>query len=269
MKHILLAITLLGFSLGAIAQSVEKEIALSSNSAKHSLEVMNINGPVTLTGYDGNTIKLNAEELKADDDYKISIKNEDGHVLIYIDGPGVEVKRKEDRWSYRMNTQKGADAKYNIKVMVPNNIAVKASTVNKGDVLVTKMNDSVKANNVNGHVRVENVNSQVEANTVNGDIWVQSKQSPRQKTKFNTVNGEIHLEYPASFSGSVAYNSLHGDFFTNYDYKLGSETKRTNKGNLLKIGSNSVVEIGEVNANSPKIQVNTVNGSIYLKKSTK
>jgi hypothetical protein len=259
---------------GSIAQAqntVKLSESVPANSSDYHLEIMNINGAVNVLGYSGTEIQVSAVEKRKDQEYQLKLIQDRNYTLIYLDGPGVEVKKKDYGWSYNVNSRNngrndGIEAHYDITVKVPNNLTVKASTINKGDVKLTQLNGPIHANNINGHVRVENVNSEVEANTVNGDIWVQSNKTPAQNTKFNTVNGEVHLEYPTDFNGSVKYASLHGEFYTDYDYSLGTDISKK-KNDIVKIGANSLVKIG--NAEGPKVEVNTVNGSIYLKKGKK
>ncbi|EMR02404.1 DUF4097 family beta strand repeat-containing protein [Cesiribacter andamanensis] len=262
-------------------QTISERLNLPQNSSQYTIKVMNLHGKVEVRGHGSTAVELQAKKTvearkdadagELERDWSLAFRQEGNTILVYADGPGVEVKQNSNgSWSYNMHdrdkrTKDRGTVTFDIVLRVPDQAVVNASTVNGGDVLIQDLRGDASGSNVNGSVRLTNIGGNVSAATVNGDVEVQSKSVPKTDTNFTTVNGTIRLTFPTQLAANIQYTSVSGDFYTDFAVTtapLKEEGKR-NGGTYYKIGGKSALQVGQ---GGPKIKVTTVNGDMYLKK---
>lgn len=281
MKKIALTLTILALSIATVfaqtAETISRQLSLPQNSSEYTIKIMNLNGKVEVKGYSGNTVELQAqkkvEARKGKDasrlgqEWSLAFRQEGNTMLVYADGPGVEVEQNNrGNWNYNVkNDSNDGNVTFDIVLRVPDQAIVNASTINGGHVLLQDLRSDASGTNVNGGVKLSNITGNVSATTVNGDVEVQSKSVPSMDTQFTTVNGAIRLTYPPMLAATIQYTSVAGDFYTDFDVRasqLKEEAKRGG-GTYYKIGGKSALQVGQ---GGPKIKITTVNGDMYLKK---
>lgn len=285
MKKILgtLLTSFLIFSL-CYSQNMQENftITLSSNDFDSDTEVIikNINGNVKVIGYDGDEIIISGtKELRkrrgniTEDEaaeYELKTRLYEGKLYIYIESPNAQVEfsngKLNYKWHWENNDRNRINEHFDLDIRVPLNLALQASTVNSGDVIVEKMGNGVQANNVNGSVTVKDVLGYTSANTVNGDIQVWYLESPTEDTDFHTVNGKIEIYSPKDLSAIVTFESLHGELYTDFEQvkRLPNRLNKEQDGdrNRYKINSNSPIQIGD---GAIEMSFKMVNGSAYIR----
>lgn len=281
-KLLALSALLLGCLLSAQAQqTINESLNLSQNSSQYTIKVMNLHGKVEIRGHSSTAVELQAQKTvearrtadagELERDWRLVFRQEGNTILVYADGPGVEVKQdSRGNWSYNVNDtdkhrQNRGTVKFDIVMRVPDQALVNASTINGGDVLMQDLRSDVKASNINGGVRLLNISGNVSASTINGDLEVQSKSVPNTDTNFSTINGTIRLTFPGQLAANIQYTSMSGDFYTDFAVTAAplKEESRRNGGTYYKIGGKSALQVGQ---GGPKIKVSTINGDMYLKK---
>lgn len=281
MKKIFLTLTILAVGMAAAfaqdTQSITKSLTLPQNSGEYTIKIMNLNGKVAVKGHGGTAVSLQAQKqvearhsadaARLGQEWSLAFRQEGNTILVYADGPGVEVKQNSrGEWSYNVNNDsKDGTVTFDIELQVPDEVKVYASTINGGDVSIEDLKSDGRASNVNGGVRLLNVSGNVEATTVNGDVEVQSNNIPKTDTKFTTVNGAIRLTFPPQLAANIHYTSVSGDFYTDFDVTASPlrEENKKHGGTYYKIGGKSNLQVGQ---GGPKIKITTVNGDMYLKK---
>ena len=257
-------------------------MVISSEDFNEDTEVVikNINGNVKVTGYNGDDIEINAskelwkkrgnvsEEEAAE--YELKYRLYEGKLYVYVDSPNAHVEFRKGRldyhWHWDDNDRNRINANYDMEIKVPKNMALQASTVNGGEVEVTKMEKGVKANNVNGSVTVKDVRGYVTANTVNGDIEVWYLERPTQNTDFQTVNGTIEIYSPEDLSAIVTFESLHGELYTDFEQvkRLPNRLNKEQQGDgyRYKINNTSPIQFGD---GAIEMGFELVNGDVYIR----
>ena len=242
--------------------------------------IKNINGDVFVTGYDGDEIivegtkelwkkrgKISDEEAA---EFELKTRMYEGKLYMYVDSPNAHVEFRNGKldyhWHWDDNDRNRINAHYDLEIKIPKKLALKASTVNGGEVQVTKMENGVKANNVNGNVTVKDVRGYITANTVNGDIEVWYLESPKENTDFQTVNGTIEIYSPEDLSAVVTFESLHGELYTDFE-QVKRLPNRMNKekhgdGNRYKINNTSPIQFGD---GAIEMGFELVNGDVYIR----
>ena len=239
----------------------------------------NINGDITVTGYEGDEVQITYErtlkvkgsqnELTDQEAAEFMVKSTwyEGNLFIYVDGPGISQKFAEDGMNYNINWD-NVDIKFSfeMKVKVPIDVYVEASTINGGNLVVQKLTNGVHAANINGNVLLQDIVGQTSAQTVNGDIEVWFAESPITDTDFKTVNGTIEIHSPKDLGAVVTFESLHGELYTNFDEVsyLPNRLNKQDDGDARRylIKNTAPIQIG---AGGPAINLTMVNGNAYIK----
>ncbi|MEM9324084.1 MAG: DUF4097 family beta strand repeat-containing protein [Bacteroidota bacterium] len=284
MKNVITAVFLLVLGSGAVAQSetmkIEKSFDISDPGSFH-LEIENICGDVTVSGYDGPSVEVSVEISmtekrsggleEAREDLTLGEFELENGLLLTMEAPWIERKWKNGRvWSKNFYREpKSYDYQYTFLVRVPKGISVSASTVNKGDVFIEQVEGALWVRNVNGHIEVRGAHDVNEATTVNGDITIQYTKNQSSDARFHTINGDIILQLLKGWSGEVEAYSMNGEVFTAFDYrvlpaKVERRQEKKNGGTVYKIDQKKSVAIGT--GVGPRLEFETLNGNIYLKR---
>lgn len=273
-------ITALPLAAQEHSDKTERSISLA-NTADNELLIKNINGSVTVEGYAGNTIQLEAvRRIKAKNeerlqegvaDVTLGIKEEGNTVVVYIDAPFATLKKSNSgRWNYHVH-QEGNRYQYefDIRLKVPDGLTLDVSTVNGGSVSVQNVSGPLEARNVNGEVSLSNVSGSSSAKTVNGLITANLRSVPEAEVEYETVNGDIKVFFPAALAADIDFDTMNGDFYTDFDdisrkpNTMESTTGRSGKGKVYRIDKSARLS---VNGGGNPIRFKTLNGDIYLQK---
>jgi hypothetical protein len=255
----------------------------NANNPKNELRVYNINGSVTVEGYNGNKIQVTAKEhIKGDkkqvqrgrSDLHLAVKRFESKIVVYIGAPFAHLSHHHGHFDYdihRHNDNWNDDDNYkflfDIHIKVPKHAAVHVSTINKGEVSVKNTVDKVFASNINGNLSLIHISGETHASTINGNITVKYDRSPGKNSEFHTINGDIKAWYPQDLSADIRFKSMHGDLFTNFNNikHLKQEVhKDTRSGKTFyRIGRSTKIRIGK---GGPTYSFRVLNGDVTIKK---
>ncbi len=138
------------------------------------------------------------------------------------------------------------------------NISVKSNW--QGDIKISGFRGEIEASaRLNGSVRVEDVSGPLTANSLNGSVDVEfsSVNQDSPITLFST-NGELDISLPANTPANLSLSTINGEIYTNFEINVPE------KDGMRAVVSRKVR--GSVNNGGVKIQLNTTNGNIYLRK---
>lgn len=250
-------------------------------SASNELSIHNINGAVTVTGYDGSEIRVTArrefrgspaEIRRAEEEMEFLVEEEGGRVRIYLDAPFIEIRRRDGSFDYRVERHGDSYSfLYDITVEVPRNTRLRAGTMNRGDVTVRGTNGSVEAHNLNGNIALADMAGRTTARTLNGDITATYRQAPSEDSEYHTLNGRIEVYYPADLSADIHFKSLKGDLYTDFEkvQRLPAGVSETGRASGQKsryrVDKFAPVRIG---GGGPVFRFEVLNGDVYIRKTT-
>lgn len=230
----------------AFARERETVNQVYETGASPRLSLSNINGDVTVDGWDKNQIEVTALKTAASkddlDDIEIRTRKDGDHLRI-------DVKLKhQDGWSYR-----GESPSVDFTIHVPRGTEVDQVELVNGDVELTNIAGDVEASSVNGRVAGEKLGGDVNLSAVNGDISLVATGGPTS-IRMNSVNGEVTLVLPKKFDARIEAGTLHGDItaIDGLDVDATSFTGSSMKGTIGK--------------GTMKVDLNTVNGSIAIRR---
>lgn len=228
-------------------------------AADKIVEIKNVNGNVDAEAAPGDEIQVTAEKSGRDaDKVKIEVVPfADGVTICAIYPPGIfggSSGRCEPNKSYSSNVH-GDNARVHFTVRLPKNLRFSAENVN-GDVTAEDMGRFVHAASVDGSINVTTA-AWAQAETVNGSIKASMGDAAWNGTlKIASVNGSIELRMPSDLNADVKFSSVNG--------QMSSEFPELSVSNGWPVGHNAHGTIGK---GGRSLRVDTVNGSVDLKKS--
>lgn len=294
MNAILTTITLLiaGTALAqSFSETIKRDMVFEKESADNALMIANINGNVTVEGYDGDRIVVEVKKWvsgkttgrleKGKQEIQLGVIDRADTIILFTkDGCGTfgRIDKTRNRgwsqagWGYDWNCNTGncdRDNEYDYKmdflVKVPAGTNILVSTVNDGDINVSGVKGGVRANNINGSIRLTSLTRETEASTVNGDVDIEYTAVPGKECRFYSLNGDINASFPKGLAANMSFESFNGDFYTNVEkiQTLPLVMEKSNKGEGIRYKVNgNRYQIGN---GGVFLDFETFNGNVYLK----
>ena len=188
-------------------EKFEQTYPLNAGGRVH---VSNVNGSITVEGWDRNEVKLaytkiaDSKERLADVDIKIESKPE--YFSVETDYGNGNGKDNSDRW------RNGGKLNVEFRLMVPRGAVLNEIETVNGSVSVSNFVNSTKVSAVNGSVNATNIRGTAKLSTVNGEVRADfDRLETGSKISLETVNGKVNLIIPSDANATVKANSLNGD----------------------------------------------------------
>ncbi len=236
----------------AAVADVTEEVNMSfSLKAGGRISLENINGDVTITGASGDAVTITALKKADSQDYLegMEIKVDASDDLIRIDTEHPD--KGGGFWNW--GDEGGGSITYTLSVPSSANLDVIESV--NGDVRISGVLGTVKAETVNGEIEASGLSGDVNLETVNGSVEAAfASLGGDQRVDCETVNGKITLSLPSSTSASFSAETVNGGIDGD-DFGLA-----TNKGFVGRDLS------GKVGEGSARVNLSTVNGAIRIRK---
>ena len=202
--YIIVAVFLLAVSYTVQAQDTEKEqlvLPLSSPSQAGELKVGLINGSITVTGYSGKEIIINAQMVQK----KVSTSKRNG--LTRVSSGTLDVSAEERNNKVIIST-KSYKRSINLDIKVPQNFSLNLSAINNGDIYVDNVNGEFEVKNVNGKIIMTNIGGSVNANTTNGKLSVSfNKVDANTDMALSSFNHNIDITLPKVTKATIKAKS--------------------------------------------------------------
>ncbi|MDR8390526.1 DUF4097 family beta strand repeat-containing protein [Aliifodinibius sp. S!AR15-10] len=260
-----------------------QEVAEFTNlqNPENILQVFNINGSVTVEGYNGKEIQITAQKTieanrKEDvnrglNEMQLIVEEQADQVLIYLEAPFIQVKKSNGKISYCIDDwDQEYDFKFDINIKLPLKMNLNISTINRGSVAIhNMMARELIASNVNGEIELNEISGTTRATTLNGDIRARYHSSPTDNSKYETINGTIEVFYPEDLAADIRFESMHGDLYTDFqditrlNTRLEESKDRNNGTTSYRVDQFAPVRIG---AGGPEYRFQVLNGDVYIKR---
>lgn len=257
-------------------EQIRREFTLTAAGAGRStLAVYNVFGSVTVQGYNGSAVVVEATKtIWADNaqlleqgrkEAQLGFEQRADSLVVYQQGPHDSRPRRNrvDQWrdiDYRYS--------FDVTVKVPAAMRVVVSTVNGGKVLVQDVAGPLQARNVNGPVTITNAREATLAHTINGDVAVSYAAAPSQPASYHTINGNIVVSYPPSVSADLYFKSMHGELYTDFPQaevlpaRVTQNQERDGQGTRYKLRKETAVRLGR---GGTDYRFETLNGNVTIK----
>ena len=259
------------------SRTLEETLAFSGSGKGH-LIVDNIFGSVVVSGHASDSVVMVARETRSADsdegierswrEVDLKIFERDGEIEFFVDGPfrGPENQRRWFSWKDDGPTYW---VQYDFEIRVPNSTDFTLKTVNEGDIEVSDVRGDFEVSNVNGSVRLLGLAGSGAVETVNGEITARFASNPSSDSRFVTVNGEVEAQFQPGLAADLELKSRWGEMWTEYPVVAlpsAPPTTKSQRGRtVIEFNHGNRVRVG---AGGPTLYFETLNGDIYVRRST-
>lgn len=227
-------------------------------AAGRAIEIKGINGGIEARAASGSEVVVTATKRGRSRDTELvrieMVDHEGGVTICAVYPPRRSDKPNECRPGEGSGSNSHNETEVEFLVQVPKGVHFVGRTVN-GGIEAEGMPDDAFAYTVNGGVKVT-AGGEARAETVNGSIRASmGRADGRGPLSFKTVNGGITVELPASVAADVHAETVNGGIET--DFPL------TVKGKWVGRRVD-----GQIGGGGRRLELETVNGSITLRKAS-
>ena len=227
-------------------------------NATGRVSVSNINGSITIEGWDKPEVKLEyvktADDREALNDIEVKIDAKPDYLRIETD-QGKLIRNLRSYGGTRTNYTR-SDVAYHL--MVPRNAVLNKIEAVNGSVDISNTTNSAKVSAINGNVKAVNLSGVAELSTVNGTVAADYERLDNtNQIRLETVNGRVSLTLPSDANATVRAEATNG-IITN---DFGLPIRRASYG-----GSSSLY--GKLGNGNVKIKLESVNGKLSLQRRT-
>jgi len=210
--------------------------------------ISNVNGSITVTGGSGNTVEIvatkKAKNQKDLDEIEIEISHSASEITVETE------LGDSDGWFSH-----GSSGQVRYEITLPSGTSLDSVETVNGDVIISGVIGKVVAESVNGDLEIIGLEGDARLSTVNGGINAGfEKCEGEQSIKAETVNGRVTILLPEDADVQVSADTLNGGI-NGQDF--GLETDKGFVGSDLN---------GNIGSGSARLNIDTVNGSIKIKK---
>lgn len=271
------------------AQTPERaDVPLTNPSKPALIKISVMTGSITVIGYSGKTVSVEAvamkrekdeHDLELDDDHDLLDDDErDEHAkrrakskgMIRITDSSLGLKIEEENNEVSIRTSWIAKNNVALTIKVPFKTNLKLSALNGGFIKVDKVEGELEASHTNGPVTLTNVSGSVVAHTTNGDVLVTiDKINLGKPHSFTSFNGDVDVAFPGNAKFNLKMKTTRGDIYSDFKLQMQappkSDTDGKRKGGKFVLNYDKGV-YGLLNGGGELVQLKTYNGDIYIRK---
>jgi DUF4097 and DUF4098 domain-containing protein YvlB len=221
-------------------------------TAQGRIELENINGPVHITGWDRDEVKVDAvksawskERL---DEARIEVRAEPNTVSIRTEYPD------HDRtFNFGSDDEHNNPARVEYTITVPRNAHLDQIKLVNGRLDIQDVAGEVRASSVNGRIHARNLQGPVSIETVNGELDASVDQLPSSPLKLASVNGHLRVTLPSDAKAELKASTVSGSISNDFGLPV---TRHQYVGHSLH---------GELGGGGTLVKLSNVNGTIEIR----
>ena len=233
---------------GRLTEEFHKVYPLSGQGR---IEIENLNGPVHITGWDRDEVKVDAvksawtkERL---DEVRIEISTEPNDLSIRTEYPG------HDHTFNFHDDERGNPASVEYTITVPRQARLDEIKLVNGRLDVQDVTGEVHASCVNGRIQAHNLQGAVQLETVNGELEASVDQLPSSELKLSSVNGRLRVTLPSDARAELKASTVSGNISDEFGLPV---TRHQFVGRSLH---------GQLGGGGTLVRLSNVNGEIEIR----
>jgi DUF4097 and DUF4098 domain-containing protein YvlB len=225
---------------GVLTEEFHQTYAFTSDG---HIELDNINGPVHITGWDRNEVKVDAVKY-ADtkerlDEAKIEIDSGKDYLSIRTKYPD-----HNNNWNWGSHNNP-ASVEYTLTV--PRSANLDEIKLINGALDLTGISGEVRASCINGRLEAHDLSGRAKLSTINGRLDARFAQLSGQDVDLNSVNGSLELTIPSDSNAEVDASTVSGGISNDFGLRVNDHrfVGHDLRGELGKGGSH--IRLSDVN----------------------
>jgi hypothetical protein len=252
------------------AQAEHISVAFSDPSQPGKLKVHLLSGGVTIKGYGGKEVIVDARMAEDSDDKDSKPERSSGMHRIRASSSGLEIEEEHNTMVVRSGFSNNHPMR--LTIQVPTRTALDLGVTNDGDIVVESVDGDIVANNINGAVTLTNVSGTVVAHALNEDVKAVFTRFAGKPMSFSSLNGTIDITLPADTKANIKLESDNGEVYSDFPVDmLAPSVNQTVQDDRSKGGKYRLkIEksmVGKINGGGPELTFKTFNGDIKLRRS--
>ena len=245
-------------------------VKLTDPSKPAYVELGLVNGGITVTGYDGAEVIVEAKtRTRKLSEGKDRGKKSKGMFRIPVYSTSLVVEEHNNRIEISTASYKRT---IDVDLKVPKNTSLNLHCVNHGDILVGNVTGDLEINNTNGKVTLRNISGSVVAHALNKDVVVTFDAVDSDKPmSFSSLNGDIDVTFPKNLKCYVKIKNDMGDVYSDFEIVRTEKPAETFEENERGRDGKYRVRIertfyGEINGGGPEYSFKNFNGDILIRR---
>ena len=202
---------------GELTERVSQSLTLHfAGPGEHTLDVRDIEGDITVVGYDGPDVQMiidkslsadNADAMRAAH-REVVLETADNAASLHAIAryPNQQTCGGANGYTSRP----GYQVRFDFTIRVPRAVRLKLCTINDGMVRVSGTTGDFDISNVNGRIVMTDVAGSGSAVTVNGAVATTFVSMPQRSSTFRTVNGDVVITLPRRASANLHLKTFNG-----------------------------------------------------------
>jgi DUF4097 and DUF4098 domain-containing protein YvlB len=217
-------------------------------TADGRVELDNINGPVHISVWDQNSVKVDAVKY-AD----MKEKLEEAKIEINSGSDYLSIRTKyPDRNNSWTSGSRHNPASVEYTLTVPRTARLDEIKLINGELDITGVTGEVRASCINGELRAQDLAGRSRLSTINGRLNARFAQLAGSSVELNSVNGELELTIPSDSKAEISASTVSGGIRNDF----GLHASHHFVGHNLH---------GELAGGGTHIRLSNVNGQIEIR----
>jgi DUF4097 and DUF4098 domain-containing protein YvlB len=245
-------------------------VELTDPSKPAYVELSQVNGGISVTGYDGQEVIVEAKTRTRKLFYgEERGKNRKGMFRIPVYSTSLEVEEHNNKIAISTESWKRT---IDVDIKVPRNTSLKLHCVNQGDIFVENVSGELDVNNINGSITLKNISGSVVAHALNKDLVVTFEAvDPDKPMSFSSLNGDIDVTFPQVLHCDVKIKNDMGDVYSDFEITRIKKPVETVEENGREHDGKYRVRIertfyGQINGGGPEYSFKNFNGDILIRR---
>jgi DUF4097 and DUF4098 domain-containing protein YvlB len=230
---------------GQLTQEFHQSYSLSTNG---TVDLENINGPVHISAWDRNEVKVDAVK-------SAWTKERLEEARIHVDAASDRVSIRTE-YPNRTNTFSDDDrdnpASVEYTLMVPRTARLDEIKLINGGLDINGVTGEVRASCINGRLKASGLGGRVKLSTVNGHLNAEFAALGTSSVDLSSVNGGLQLTLPSNANAEIAASTVQGGISNDFGLHV---VKHQYVGHSLD---------GQLGKGGAHIRLSNVNGRIEV-----
>lgn len=236
---------------GSLTEEFHKVYPLSPEGR---VEIDNINGPVHITAWDRDEVKVDAVKSawtkQRLDEATIEVSAESNSISIHTEYPG---HGHNQTFNFGGDGERNNPASVEYTITVPRQARLDQVKLINGRLDIQDVVGEVRASCINGRLEARNLQGPVRLETINGLLDASVGRLPSSEMKLSSINGRVSLTLPSDAQAELKASTVSGNISDDFGLPV---TRHQYVGRSLH---------GQLGGGGTLVKLSNVNGAIEIR----